>query len=219
MQELLLDKPKQLTFAETLQNSLTEKISKLVVTPNIKVAENKDLKAAAERRMALEKMEADVVINTLTPAFDSMFAALGKGENAFRAFGQAAIQALTQLIGKLITTTALASILGPLLGLSAGGVAGATGFKDWFKLLIGGARATGGPVTGGTSYMVGERGPEVFVPSVSGSIVPNNQLGSFSTGRSSSSGGSMRAIVRGQNILLAVARTTRGNSRLGLNGI
>ena len=219
MQELLLDKPKQLTFAETLQNSLTEKISKLVVTPNIKVAENKDLKAAAERRMALEKMEADVVINTLTPAFDSMFSALGKGENAFRAFGQAAIQALTQLIGKLITTTALASILGPLLGLSAGGVAGATGFKDWFKLLIGGARATGGPVTGGTSYMVGERGPEVFVPSVSGSIVPNNQLGSFSTGRSSSSGGSMRAIVRGQNILLAVARTTRGNSRLGLNGI
>ena len=67
--------------------------------------------------------------------------------------------------------------------------------------------------------MVGERGPEVFVPSVSGSIVPNNQLGSFSTGRSSSSGGIMRAIVRGQNILLAVARTTRGNSRLGLNGI
>jgi phage-related minor tail protein len=31
-------------------------------------------------------------------------------------------------------------------------------------------RATGGPVTGGRAYMVGERGPELFVPSSSGRI-------------------------------------------------
>lgn len=35
-----------------------------------------------------------------------------------------------------------------------------------------GARANGGPVTGGMPYVVGERGPELFVPSSSGSIVP-----------------------------------------------
>lgn len=33
-------------------------------------------------------------------------------------------------------------------------------------------RANGGPVTGGMPYVVGERGPELFVPSSSGSIVP-----------------------------------------------
>lgn len=37
-------------------------------------------------------------------------------------------------------------------------------------------RATGGPVTGGTPYIVGERGPELFVPSSSGTIVPNGAL-------------------------------------------
>ena len=220
MQELLLDKPKQLTFAETLQNSLTDKISKLVVTPNIKVAENKELKKQAEDRVAMHKQEAAVITSVLTPAFDSMFNALAQGGNAFKAFGQAAVQALTQLIGKLITTAAIAAILGPVLGIGTTALGSATNsFKDVFGSLFGGFRAAGGPVEAGRAYITGEAGRELFIPSVSGSIVPNNQLGSFSTGRSSSSGGSMRAIVRGQNILLAVARTTRGNSRLGLNGI
>jgi tape measure domain-containing protein len=44
-------------------------------------------------------------------------------------------------------------------------------------LAIGGARANGGPVRGGTPYLVGERGPELFVPGTSGSIVPNDQMG------------------------------------------
>lgn len=44
---------------------------------------------------------------------------------------------------------------------------------DLFGGLFGGARAAGGPVTGGRPYLVGERGPELFVPSASGSIVPN----------------------------------------------
>jgi len=38
-------------------------------------------------------------------------------------------------------------------------------------------RANGGPVKGGRSYVVGERGPEVFTPGVSGSITPNHALG------------------------------------------
>jgi phage-related minor tail protein len=35
------------------------------------------------------------------------------------------------------------------------------------------AMASGGPVFGGSSYLVGERGPELFTPSSSGSITPN----------------------------------------------
>jgi len=40
-----------------------------------------------------------------------------------------------------------------------------------------GKRASGGPVMGGGSYLVGERGPEMFSPGVSGMISPNHALG------------------------------------------
>jgi tape measure domain-containing protein len=38
-------------------------------------------------------------------------------------------------------------------------------------------RAKGGPVMGGSPYIVGERGPELFVPGSSGTIIPNNKMG------------------------------------------
>lgn len=38
-------------------------------------------------------------------------------------------------------------------------------------------RALGGPVMDGVPYLVGERGPELFVPGQSGTIVPNNAMG------------------------------------------
>jgi hypothetical protein len=42
---------------------------------------------------------------------------------------------------------------------------------------LAGARAGGGPVTSGRSYLVGEKGPEMFVPGMSGSIIPNGGWG------------------------------------------
>lgn len=39
-----------------------------------------------------------------------------------------------------------------------------------------GKRATGGPITAGKPYMVGEKGPELVVPSRNGNVIPNNQL-------------------------------------------
>ena len=44
-----------------------------------------------------------------------------------------------------------------------------------------GARAAGGPVKGGSGYLVGERGPEMLTPGVSGIITPNNALGGSTT--------------------------------------
>lgn len=38
-------------------------------------------------------------------------------------------------------------------------------------------RADGGPISAGRPYLVGERGPEVIIPKVSGTVVPNHQLG------------------------------------------
>jgi hypothetical protein len=43
---------------------------------------------------------------------------------------------------------------------------------------ISGARASGGPVIGGGTYLVGERGPELFTPGSSGMITPNGAGGS-----------------------------------------
>ena len=49
------------------------------------------------------------------------------------------------------------------------------GFGAFFK------RANGGPVTAGQSYMVGERGPEMFVPNAGGRIVSNEKTGAGTT--------------------------------------
>ena len=38
-------------------------------------------------------------------------------------------------------------------------------------------KAVGGPVSAGQPYLVGERGPELMIPSSNGKIIPNNQLG------------------------------------------
>ena len=37
--------------------------------------------------------------------------------------------------------------------------------------------AEGGPASANTPYLVGERGPELFMPSTAGTVVPNNKLG------------------------------------------
>ena len=43
--------------------------------------------------------------------------------------------------------------------------------------MFGGGRAAGGPVSAGTTYLVGEKGPELFTPSRSGNIIPNGSMG------------------------------------------
>ena len=37
--------------------------------------------------------------------------------------------------------------------------------------------ANGGPASAGRSYLVGERGPEIFTPKSSGTVIPNNMIG------------------------------------------
>lgn len=51
-------------------------------------------------------------------------------------------------------------------------------------------RAIGGPVTGRTPYVVGERGPELFIPDASGTILTNRQsFGGSGGGAASGAGG------------------------------
>ena len=75
-----------------------------------------------------------------------------------KTLGDVASNVLRQISNKLISFG-----LDTLLG-------GIPGIGGMFK-------AEGGPVKGGSSYIVGERGPELFVPGSSGNIVPNHKLG------------------------------------------
>lgn len=75
----------------------------------------------------------------------------------------------------------LSSGLGSIFGASSASSASSSGvgFKyDASKFASGlQFKASGGPVTGKSAYIVGEQGPELFVPNTSGTIIPNNQLG------------------------------------------
>lgn len=68
---------------------------------------------------------------------------------------------IQQIALKKLVTDPLSKFIGDSLG----------GFN--LASLFGGFRADGGPVSSGRAYIVGERGPEMFVPRSSGSIVPN----------------------------------------------
>ena len=59
-----------------------------------------------------------------------------------------------------------------------------------------GARALGGPVALGGSYLVGERGPELFTPTSSGSITPNHAMGGGANITVNVNGGDPNSIVR-----------------------
>lgn len=51
------------------------------------------------------------------------------------------------------------------------------GISGAISSAFGGFRAAGGAVSAGKSYVVGERGAEMFVPSTSGTIIPNGAMG------------------------------------------
>lgn len=63
-----------------------------------------------------------------------------------------------------------------------------------------GARASGGPVSRGRRYLVGERGPEPFIPASNGTILPNGALGGETTvdGKPVSKGNPMPVVLAGQ---------------------
>lgn len=76
------------------------------------------------------------------------------------------------------------------------------GFGSLLKMLGIGTRADGGHITAGSPYIVGERGPEMIVPSMSGTVIPNHAMAVQGGGKSFTYAPSIR--VDGQ---LDTART------------
>jgi tape measure domain-containing protein len=74
-------------------------------------------------------------------------------------------------------TKALATYPWPF-GMIAAGLAIATGMAQVaaIRSQTYSGKALGGPVSDGNPYIVGERGPEMFVPAGAGTIVPNSEL-------------------------------------------
>ena len=70
-----------------------------------------------------------------------------------------------------IAATAVQSLFGNLSGIGGGSATGLGGLIGGLFGLPG--RATGGPVSPGQAYVVGERGPELFVPTSAGTVAAN----------------------------------------------
>lgn len=88
------------------------------------------------------------------------------------------IQSMDKYFGSLLKNLALAInqalILKPLMNYAASSFSGSW-IGDLFSPTAG--RAAGGPVLGNTAYVVGEKGPEIFVPQTAGAIMANGASG------------------------------------------
>ena len=114
----------------------------------------------------------------------------------FQSVADAFLDMAAQIIAKWIQMTILNTILsifpgGGNLGNNFNGAssslgAGATGsfnLGPQFSTgnVFGGFLASGGPAMANTPYIVGEKGPELFMPGRSGTVIPNDALGGGTT--------------------------------------
>ena len=101
--------------------------------------------------------------------------------------GEKAEDVMKRVVVQLAQAALQAALLntGPLAGLFGGATGGGILTSIGKSLLPG--FAGGGSVSGGKPIMVGERGPEVFVPQAAGQIIPN--------GKGAGSGGAVKVVI------------------------
>ena len=75
-------------------------------------------------------------------------------------------------------------------------------------------RALGGPVMSGTPYIVGEIGPELFVPNQSGTIVPNSRLSGGATYNITVQAGVGDPVRIGEEVVNAIKRYERASGKV-----
>ena len=105
------------------------------------------------------------ILDSINAGIDSLVDGTKELDKALQEIAAGVLKDIGQMLIKFGLNTLLSSIGG------GGGIPGAIG------KVFGGFKANGGPVSGGQSYIVGERGPELFTPGQSGFITPNNALG------------------------------------------
>jgi uncharacterized phage infection (PIP) family protein YhgE len=108
-------------------------------------------------------------MDALRDATAGFFEDLAHGVGVWDALKKAAdnfAAAITQIIAQRLVER-LFGQMGSANGGSSGNWIGSL-----FGSLFGGGRADGGDVLGGTGYLVGEQGPELFVPRTAGVVIP-----------------------------------------------
>jgi phage-related protein len=175
----------------------------------------KDNETNLKPLFTLFKSVATFIAETLAPALGEILGA--------------AIKVLGKLVGGLVDGfSSLVGFIGDVVsGIKAiislvknnPLVKGISGVID---RVFGGGKAAGGAVSSNKSYVVGERGPELFLPNTNGMIVPNNRLGgaggsvyNITVNGAIDSEGTARTIVDLLN--RSNARGTLGANRLAFN--
>jgi tape measure domain-containing protein len=102
---------------------------------------------------------------TFSSAFED---AIIKGESFSKV-----LQGILQDIARIVVRRTITEPLGTAVTSSLGGFDFGSIFSGIGSALGGLFRAEGGPVAGGQPYIVGERGPEWFVPRSAGTVLPN----------------------------------------------
>ena len=140
-------------FGVELGNELLQR--ELALVPLKKSVE--DLKRAEEEAKKLNEAFRQIGDNIATGISDALVGAI----EGTKTLGEAARSIVNNLASDL-------------LRLGVNSLLRSTGFS-LFKNLPG--LANGGRASAGRSFVVGERGPEIFTPKVSGTVIPNNQIG------------------------------------------
>jgi hypothetical protein len=115
----------------------------------------------------------DMLGNEMGTAFTSMIDGTKSVEDAFKSMAKNIIDQLIQIF---IVEQMVNSISGGLGGGGGGILSGIFGGGGGSKVKFGGTKASGGPIDGGKSYLVGESGPELIVPRDSGEVLNNRHL-------------------------------------------
>lgn len=120
-------------------------------------------------KIGLQRLVTAAISNAATATQASAELSKGAATTYMNAFSSTA--AIPIIGPSLAPGVAAASTAAATAGATAAGAAGSA-----LGTTIAGARADGGPVGMGQTYLVGERGPELFTPRSNGNIISNEDL-------------------------------------------
>ena len=108
---------------------------------------------------------------------DDLAEALIEGEGAMDAFKNSFKNVIKQVLAEAIKLLFVKQLISGLFGMAGYDVEFGSG-SSIANLTKQPKLAQGGPASANTAYMVGEQGPELFVPSTNGNVIPNGAGGS-----------------------------------------
>ena len=159
------------------ENELAEKAIELAKERNrvMRELQEGDVSKGFGKRMEEFFAFAPTEMENGAQLFDSLLGNMTGALDKFVSTGKLSFKDLTRsIIQDMIRIQIRAQMIRLFSGMFGGGGFG-TGNK-FGNQDIGGFLAEGGPANANTAYVVGERGPEVFVPRSSGTVIPNNQI-------------------------------------------